>query len=126
VVSLNGFDCLAQIVLVRDVVAPEHAGCFVPGDLHRDRLRDAAADHVPNTCSPEVMKDSPAVFRFAFASAAPAGGPFVFALGTNHFPQAGSDACRRPGFAKLLDGLSVAMKDQFRQNSVGEPGLFDP
>jgi hypothetical protein len=36
VVSLNRFDRLAQIVLVGDVVAPEYAGCLVPGDLHRD------------------------------------------------------------------------------------------
>jgi len=38
----------AQILVGRDVVAPEHRAGAMPADLHGDRLTHPSADHVPH------------------------------------------------------------------------------
>ena len=49
----------AQVAVRHDVVAVEHAARLVAGELHRDAFRYAAANHVPDGGSPEVVRNAP-------------------------------------------------------------------
>src|SRR3989442_10352905 len=48
-----------EVAGTHDVVAIEDGARLVPGDLHRDTLRDARVDHVAHGGAPEVVAQAP-------------------------------------------------------------------
>ena len=47
-----------QISVADDIIAIEDAARLVSAQFHRDALRNAGADHVPDGRAPEVVRDA--------------------------------------------------------------------
>jgi hypothetical protein len=113
--------CLALVLFGSDVVAIENASRQVPADRHGDTFADASADHIPDTRSAQIMKETLrfdlldnrlALLRCLFVKHDL---PMEVFLVNDVTGKACLIARSGPRFPKFFNALTVAMEGVLRQ-----------